>query len=79
MKTSDSIVADGRERLLKSVGEREIEIKRRIEDSYRSELASAGWWRRLVLKYRIKAEIARELEKIAPRQGLYLRHSKGHI
>ena len=62
------IVADGRQRV---VGANADRIARAIRAKYADEMAQAGWFRRLRLRRKIRGEIRRELERIAPPDGLY--------
>lgn len=63
-------VADGRRRILRD--ERHC-IEREIRAKYAEDLASAGWWRRLRIRSRIRREIRAEIERIAPRGAHYVR------
>ena len=62
------IVANGRERVVSANSDR---IARTIREKYADEMAQAGWFRRLRLRRKISGEIRRELDKIAPPNGLY--------
>ena len=63
------LLADGRRRVLDATrGRVEQDVRRR----YARALSEAGWLQRIVLRYKIRAEIRKELEKTAPRGGLYL-------
>ena len=68
MTGSNGIVADGREREAKA---RFKEIRERIEKEHSEELKRAGWFRRLIIRWRMHGEIQRELERVAPTDGLY--------
>ncbi len=70
MTGSNGIVADGREREAKA---RFKEIRERIEKEHSEELKRAGWFRRMVIRWRMHGEIQRELERVAPGDGLYNR------
>lgn len=70
MTRSNGIVADGREREAKAW---EREIRERVEKAHAEELNQAGWLRHLLILWRIRREIQRELEKVAPTDGLYNR------
>jgi len=67
------IVANGRELIRDSERYRrkEEEIRKRICNSYRDKLAEASWWRKPFLKWKIEREIQKELDVLAPSQGLY--------
>ncbi len=63
MKTKVSIVADGKERLMRSLPstakereERFEELRRQLELKHRGEIESAGFFRRAVLRRKIRDE-----------------------
>ena len=68
MDRRDKFVADGRERIARGEIER---IRREVRARYADQMAAAGFFRRLWLRVRIRREIERQLNKIAPRDGLY--------
>ena len=69
-KKSSGIVVDGRERVIEA---NRKEIEERIHEKYGDELASVtGLFRRWTLRRKIRREIEEELEKIAPREAMYL-------
>ena len=69
-KKSSGIVVDGRERVIEA---NRKEIEERIHEKYGDELASVtGLFRRWTLRRKIRRKIEEELEKIAPRDALYL-------
>ena len=70
----ERFLADGRERLMKSEGYRTAcaEVIAAVRARYSEDLASAGVFRRLVLRLRMEREMAREVDKLAPRGALYL-------
>jgi hypothetical protein len=73
--SAEGIVADGRRRV-RSTDEykrRKQEIELAVEERYRARLEQAGPLRRLILKARMGAEVAREIGKLAPGVGNYLR------
>lgn len=70
MTRSNGIVADGREREAKAWIK---EIRERVEKAHAEELKQAGWLRRLLVLWRIRRAIQRELEKVAPRGAHYIR------
>ena len=70
----ERFIADGRERLMKSKEYQaaQAEVVAAVQARYAESLASAGVFRRLVLRLRMEREIAREVAKLAPRGALYL-------
>ena len=71
----ERFIADGCEQLKKSEGYRtaRAEAISRVRARYAESLASAGALRRLVLLLRMRLEIAREVDKLAPPDALYLK------
>ena len=73
----DHFVADGRERAVEAC---KCRIRRKIEQAveakYAASFEGAGLLRRTLLRFRMSREISKqvkaEIEKIAPRNGLYL-------
>ena len=63
------IVAWGQEEALAANEGRIVEKVRR---RYAPRLASAGFFRRLYLHFLMRREVRRELERVAPKGGLYL-------
>ena len=72
--SEERIVAHGREELMKSEGYRVArdEVIAAVRARYAEPLARAGFFRRLALHLRMQREIARELDKLAPPDALYL-------
>jgi hypothetical protein len=72
--SDDRFIADGRERLMESKEYRaaSTEVTAAVRSRYAESLAGAGVFRRLVLRFRMEREIAREVAKLAPRGALYL-------
>jgi len=70
----DRFIADGRERLMASKEYRAAcaEVTAAIRARYAESLASAGVFRRLVLRFRMEREMAREVATLAPPGALYL-------
>jgi hypothetical protein len=70
----ERFIADGRERLMKSDGYRtaRAEAIAAVRARYAEALASAGVFRRLVLRLRMEREVAQEVAKLAPPGALYL-------
>jgi hypothetical protein len=68
MDRRDKFVADGRERIARDEIKR---IRREVRARYADRLAAGGLFRRLWLRMKTHREIERQLNKIAPRDGLY--------
>jgi hypothetical protein len=70
----ERFVDDGRERLMstKEYSAARAEVIASVRARYAGPLASAGILGRLVLRFRMQREMAREIEKLAPRDALYL-------
>jgi hypothetical protein len=75
-------LADGRERALEGLGPQlkaiRLEIKKEIEDRFISQLAAAGYIKRMYLRLRMRRELNRrfsqiksEIEAKAPPDGLF--------
>ena len=73
-KTVNGFLVDGAERAATT---HRAAIKARVQARYAHELASVGFFRRLSIRLTIWREINRELDKIAPRNGLYGRVLQG--
>ena len=74
MKKTHQIVADGKAELERSA---EFEKRRRkvveeVRASYVERLAAAGVLRRLLLRARMRMEIRRRLDRLAPSAGCYI-------
>lgn len=67
-RNRDRFVADGQGRI-RSAERRRVagEVKAR----YAAQMAAAGFWARIRLRWRVWREIERELARIAPRDGFY--------
>jgi hypothetical protein len=78
-----NFVANGRARVLAGSREflrtRRVEIAERFRASYAEQMANAGVVRRIWLRVRIsmeiRAEMAREKKRAAPRDALYMSQS----
>lgn len=72
--TKERFIADGRERLIatKEYRAARTEVIAAVRARYAAPLANAGFFGRLVLRFRMEREIAREIEKLAPTGALYL-------
>ena len=72
-KQIDNIIADGRERLLDDsrTQERIAKAVQSVMDKYKLELEQAGLWRKLWLRWRVRAEVRKEIQKIAPSKANY--------
>ena len=66
--SQNRFAVDGRERIIRNQQRR---IKEEVRAKYAEELASSGFLRRLVIRYRIRREVGRMLDKIAPPDALY--------
>jgi hypothetical protein len=74
----DPIVADGRDRLLREerYQKREREVREAVRRKYEPELAAAsGSWHEVVLYWKMRRELRREMDALAPERGSYLRTS----
>lgn len=71
------IVADGRDRLRREewYQERKREAREAVRSGYEAQLAATSGLAWVVLYLRMRREIRRELEALAPRRGSYLRTS----
>ena len=71
----ERFVADGHERLAESSEFRmaRAAVITSVQARYAEQLAGAGIFRRLVLRLRLRREIAQELSKLAPPDALYFR------
>lgn len=63
-------VVDGRKRVIAGSLR---EIRSRVRAKYAEEMAAASLLRRWLLRLKIRREIGKELDRIAPRDGLYAR------
>jgi hypothetical protein len=70
----ERFIAEGRELLMSTKEYRaaQTETIAAVRARYAGPLASAGIFGRLVLRFRMQREMAREIEKLAPRDALYL-------
>ena len=81
---NDKIVADGRERALAGakavIARTRRQIKTDVKAEYSQQWENAGFFRKIYLRLKIRAEIRRrvdaEVEQIAPRDALYLTDTK---
>lgn len=64
------VAAGGRSRIVHDQIKR---VEGEVRARYAERLASARFFRRLFLHMKIRREVSRELEKIAPSRGLYAR------
>jgi len=74
----ERFIADGRKRLMASKEYRaaRAEVIAAVRARYAESLASAGVFRRLVLRFRMEREIAREVAELAPPEALYLQSAR---
>jgi hypothetical protein len=70
MKPHDpnAIVADGQGQARAAAIDK---ARAEVEARHAPELARAGWWRRWLLRLRIRREVEQRLERTARRDGLY--------
>ena len=64
------LLSDGQRRIVRENYER---ISREVRGRYADQLSESGWLCRMFLNFKIRREIIRELKRIAPPGGLYLR------
>ena len=69
-RSEHGFLADGQRRIVRENHER---ISREVRARYEDQLSGAGWLRRMILHIKIRRETIRELRRIAPTGGLYLR------
>ena len=71
-------VADGHGRITSTeeYQHRARQIRAAVQARYEEEIARAGLLKGWVLRFKMRREIARELQKLAPDRALYLAHSK---
>lgn len=70
MPHDHNIVADGRERVRRAYMDK---ISEQVRAKYADELTKVGFFRRFVIRIKIRRDIQRELRKIAPNDAHYLR------
>lgn len=63
-----SFVADGHDRARRA---NEAAVRTAVEQAYTAELETASFWHRLIIRRRIKREIKRRLDRLAPPNALY--------
>ena len=68
-RNSSDFVADGYERACGATIEK---IRAAVAAEFAERLQTAGWWERCRLRYEMRREIKRRLERVAPPWGLYL-------
>ncbi len=64
----DHFVVDGCDRARKAL---RSEIRRQVEAEFAEAWTASGWFRRWWLRRKIRAEVARRLDKSAPPGALY--------
>lgn len=76
--SNDRFIADGRERLMasKEYQAARAEVIAAVHARYAESLASAGVFRRLVLRLRMEREMVREVAELAPPGALYLQSTR---
>jgi hypothetical protein len=67
------VIADGREPIFSSHAYKQQAqaIRRKMYQDALGEWSLAPWWQKPFLKWKIEKTIKKELEKLAPPQGLY--------
>lgn len=60
-----------------AIAAHEASIREAVRTSYAQQLASAGLFRRLYLHFLMRQEVRRELDRVAPPDGLYFAGSRG--
>lgn len=73
----EQFVADGKNRIKESEEYKKnvIEIHNFMNEKYREEIARANIIRRSMLILKMRGEIKREIDKLAPDDGLYFNRS----
>jgi hypothetical protein len=66
---NQQFVEDGQKRAEKAMAP---QVHAEVEAEYAERLASARWYRRLMLRREMRREIRRRVERVAPSGGLYL-------
>jgi hypothetical protein len=82
-QNSISFVADGQRRAMfgskQYLAERHVAIKAQVSEKFAEQFNQAGMirriWLRILMGHEIRKEMRRELDKIAPHDGLYLSKS----
>jgi hypothetical protein len=67
-KDKNYFVEDGYERACDASIDR---IRAAVELEFAERFQTAGWWQRLRLRYEMRREIKRRLDRVAPPWGLY--------
>jgi hypothetical protein len=67
-KDSNHFVEDGCERARAASIDT---IRAEVQREFAERLASAGWWERVRLRYAMRREIKKRLDRVAPPWGLY--------
>ena len=68
VRCNSRIVVDGRARIYEANIDR---IRKEVKARFAKQLASASLFGYFLLRWRMRREIRRELERIAPNSGLY--------
>ena len=74
-KKTHDLIANGRKRAFESEEYKKAyeEIRAKVAAKYQDRYAQAGFLKRLLIRMRMEREIQQELEKIAPRDAMYLK------
>jgi hypothetical protein len=68
-RDSSDFVADGYERACDAAIDK---IRAAVAADFAERLQTAGWWKRWRVRYEMRREIQRRLDRVAPPWGLYL-------
>lgn len=71
MAADCGIVEDGEEIAYAAAIDR---VTAEVRNEFAGQLAGATFWQRIVVKFKIRREIRRRMDKIAPPWGLYSRN-----
>lgn len=76
-ESSHRIVADGRERLRREewYRRREREVGEAVRNEYEARLSMTSGFERVLVYLRMRRELRRELEDLAPQRSMYMRSS----
>ena len=72
MTIEDRFLADGYQRGRAACETSRVAIRREVEQEFADRLRQAGFFGRLLIRRRIRREVERRLNKLAPPDALYL-------
>ena len=74
----NKFIANGREELRNDPQTQEMitNIEKQVKEVYLKRISEAGWFRRILLRYRMGQEIRDRIDQIVPKNGLYLINGK---